>query len=49
MLKSIKGDFLYKNCIQHCFFCRPSDFTVLEDAGIEPRPVATFAKAVRPP
>jgi hypothetical protein len=22
---------------EHCFICRPSDFTVLEDAGIEPR------------
>jgi hypothetical protein len=27
--------------IQHCFFCRPSDSTVSEDAGIEPRTVAT--------
>ncbi len=26
---------------QHCFICRPSDFTVSEDAGIEPRTVAT--------
>ena len=23
-------------CIQHCFFCRPSDSTVSEDAAIEP-------------
>jgi hypothetical protein len=23
--------------IQHCFVCRPSDSTVSEDAGIEPR------------
>ncbi len=23
--------------IQHCFICRPSDFTVSENAGIEPR------------
>jgi hypothetical protein len=22
--------------IQHCFICRPSDYTVSEDAGIEP-------------
>ncbi len=29
--------------IQHCFICRPSDFTVSEDAGIEPRTVATLA------
>ncbi len=33
--------------IQHCFACRPSDFTVLEDAGTEPRTVATFALADR--
>ncbi len=33
--------------IQHCFICRPSDSTVSEDAGIEPRTVATFALAVR--
>jgi hypothetical protein len=33
--------------IQHCFICRPSDFTVSEDAGIEPRKVATTALAVR--
>jgi hypothetical protein len=29
------------NIIQPCFICRPSDFTVSEDAGIEPRTVAT--------
>jgi hypothetical protein len=28
--------------IQHRFICRPSGFTVPEDAGIEPRTVATF-------
>ncbi len=33
--------------IQHCFICRPSDSTVPEDAGIEPRTVATFALAVK--
>jgi hypothetical protein len=37
--------FLY--CIQHCIICRPSDCTVSEDAGIEPRTVATSALAVR--
>ncbi len=26
-----------------CFLCRPSDSTVSEDAGIEPRTVATLA------
>ncbi len=34
-------------CIQHCFICRPSDSTVSEDAGIEPRTIATLALAVR--
>jgi hypothetical protein len=29
--------------IQHCFICRPSDSTVSEDAGIDPRTVATSA------
>ncbi len=32
------GDFLMYN-IQHCFICRLSDSTVLEDARIEPRTV----------
>ncbi len=30
-------------CIQHCFICRPSDSSVPDDAGIEPRTVATSA------
>ncbi len=34
-------------CIQHCFICRPSDFTVSEDAGIESGTAATSALAVR--
>ncbi len=33
--------------IQHCFICRPSDSTVSEDAGIEPRIVVTLALSVR--
>ncbi len=37
--------FLYD--IQHYFICRPSDSTMSEDAGIEPRIVATMALAVR--
>ncbi len=42
------GFFLFSmNSIQHCFICRPSDSTVSEDAGIEPRTVATSALAVR--
>jgi hypothetical protein len=47
----LKGDFfgffLFMYDIQHCFICRPPDFTVLEDAGIEPRTVATTALTVR--
>jgi hypothetical protein len=33
--------------IQHCFICRPSDFTVSEDAGIEPRTAAILALTAR--
>jgi hypothetical protein len=34
----LERDFLvFKYFIQHCFICRPSDSTVSEDAGIEPR------------
>jgi hypothetical protein len=33
--------------IQHCFMCRPSDSTVSEYAGIEPRTVAALEIAVR--
>jgi hypothetical protein len=45
----LKGDILdfFMYDIQHCFICRPSDSTVSEDAGIEPRTVATTALAVR--
>jgi hypothetical protein len=35
------------HCLQYCFICRPSYSTVSEDAGIEPRTVATSALAVR--
>jgi hypothetical protein len=35
--------FLYMYEIQHWLICRPSDFSVSEDAGIEPRIVATTA------
>jgi hypothetical protein len=31
--------------IQYCFICRPSDSTVSEDAGIEPRTVATARRS----
>ncbi len=51
LLVNIKqGDFDFFSpmyCIQHCFVCRPSDSTVSENAGIEPRTVATSARAVR--
>ncbi len=40
------GGFL-KYFIQHCLICRPSDATVPEDAGTEPRTVVTLALAVR--
>jgi hypothetical protein len=39
--------FLLMHGIQHCFLCRPSDSTVSEDAGIEPRTVATMALTAR--
>ncbi len=32
----------FMTVIVHCFICRPSDYTVSEDAEIEPRPVATL-------
>jgi hypothetical protein len=45
----LTGRLLY--FFQHCFTCRPSDSTVPEEAGIEPRIepriVATLALAVR--
>ncbi len=44
--KSSLLDFLM-HFIQHCFICRPSLSIMLEDAGIEPRTVATSALAVR--
>jgi hypothetical protein len=44
----LKGEFfLFMYDIQHLFIGRPSDSTVSEDAGIEPRTVATVALAVR--
>ncbi len=41
------GFFFSLYCFQHCFICRPSDSTVSEDTGIEPRTVAPSALAVR--
>jgi hypothetical protein len=47
----MKGDFLdflfYMYDIQHCLICRPSNSSVSEDAGIEPRTVATTALTTR--
>ncbi len=37
----------YSTVTQHCFICRPSDSTVSEEAGIEPRTVATLALTAR--
>ncbi len=44
----LKGDFFnfFQYFIQHGFICRPSDSTLSETAGIEPRTVATSALAV---
>jgi hypothetical protein len=39
--------YLFMYVIQHCFICRPSDFTVSEDAGIEPRTVMSLALTAR--
>jgi hypothetical protein len=46
---TFKGGFLDFSftCTIHCFICRPSDSTVSEDAGIEPRTVATTALTIR--
>jgi hypothetical protein len=37
--KIVKGGYFFKYFLRHCFNCRPSDCTVLEDAGIEARTV----------
>ncbi len=39
--------FLLMYCIQHRLICRPPDSTVSEDAGIEPRTVATLTLTAR--
>jgi hypothetical protein len=41
------SDFFMYVLSSTCFICRPSDSTVSEDAGIEPRTVSTSALAVR--
>jgi hypothetical protein len=45
--KMYRGDFFMYVLYQQCFIYRPSDSMVSEDAGIEPRTVATSALAVR--
>ncbi len=40
--------YVFMYVIQHCFICRPSDSTVLEDDRIEPRIVATKALESHP-
>ncbi len=40
-------NWIFMYFIQHCFICHLSDFTMSEDAGIEPKTVATLALAVR--
>jgi len=32
---------------QHCFICRPSEYTVSEDAGIDPMTIVTLALTAR--
>jgi hypothetical protein len=48
LLSFNRGIFLefFMYFIQNCFICRSSDSIVLEDAGIEPRTVATLALAI---
>ncbi len=36
-------DWIFLYVIPHCSMCRPSDYTVSENASIEPRTVATLA------
>ncbi len=38
--------FFFMSDTQLCFICHPSDFTVSEDAGIEPRTVASATTAL---
>jgi hypothetical protein len=48
LLRGICLDFvLFIYVIQHCFISHPSDSTVSEDAGIEPRTIAALALAAR--
>jgi hypothetical protein len=44
----LNGDFfgLFLYFIQHSFLCRPSDSTVLEDAGIEPRTISSLSLTI---
>ncbi len=40
-IRYFKRVIFFMHCFQHCFICRSSESTVSEDAGIEPRTVAT--------
>jgi hypothetical protein len=46
-LQSLRFLMIFSVLCSHCFICRPSDSIVSEDAGIEPKRVATWALAVR--
>jgi hypothetical protein len=46
-IAQIQGIFHIQYFVQHCFICRTSDSTASEEAGIEPRMVATLALAAR--
>ncbi len=45
----LKRDFVFvcMYLIQHCFICRPSDSSVSENAGMEPRSIVTLPLAVK--
>jgi hypothetical protein len=53
LYKEITGGYLgifssrYEYCTQHRFICSPTDFTVPEDAGIEPTTVGTSVLIIR--
>jgi hypothetical protein len=44
--RTLQALYNFMRFLQHCFTCRPSDPTVSEDAGIEPRTAATLALTI---
>jgi hypothetical protein len=44
--RSVQSAILSMYCIQHCSSAVPSDFAMSEDAGIEPRTVATLTLTI---